>query len=50
MWILWGLILLWLGRRHPVIYDTSDLGRRRRILGIAAILMLALCFTRLPVR
>src|SRR6202043_802447 len=32
-WSLWGLILLWLGRRHPVIYDSSQLGRGRRTLG-----------------
>jgi len=49
-WLVWALLLFLFAMRHPVIYDTSDLGRRRRILGIAAVVMLALCFTRLPVR
>jgi membrane-associated protease RseP (regulator of RpoE activity) len=49
-WLIWALLLFLFAMRHPVIYDTSDLGRRRRILGVAALLMLALCFTRLPVR
>ncbi len=49
-WLVWALLLFLFAMRHPVIYDTSALGRRRRILGIAAGVMLALCFTRLPVR
>jgi membrane-associated protease RseP (regulator of RpoE activity) len=49
-WLVWALLLFLFAMRHPVIYDTSDLGQRRRILGIAALVMLALCFTRLPVR
>jgi len=49
-WLVWALLLFLFAMRHPVIYDTSDLGRRRRILGVAAVVMLALCFTRLPVR
>ena len=27
-WSVWGLILLWLGRRHPIIHDPSDLDVR----------------------
>lgn len=49
-WLVWALLLFLFAMRHPVIYDTSDLGRRRRVLGMIAMLMLALCFTRLPVR
>jgi membrane-associated protease RseP (regulator of RpoE activity) len=49
-WLVWALLLFLFAMRHPVIYDSSDLGRRRRILGVAAVVMLALCFTHLPVR
>ncbi len=48
-WILWGLALLWLGRRHPVICDDSDLGAGRRKLGWVALAVFILCFTYAPI-
>ena len=49
-WLVWAVLLFLFAMRHPVIYDSSDLGLRRRLLGLAAVAMLALCFSRLPVR
>jgi len=49
-WLIWSVLLFLFALRHPTIYDSSDLGRGRRILGIVAVAVLALCFTRLPVR
>jgi membrane-associated protease RseP (regulator of RpoE activity) len=48
-WILWALVLLWLGRRHPVICDDSILGAGRRRLGWAALAVFILCFTYAPI-
>jgi membrane-associated protease RseP (regulator of RpoE activity) len=47
-WLFWAAILFF-GRRHPVVYDTSDLGRGRRQLGWIALIVFALCFTFSPV-
>jgi membrane-associated protease RseP (regulator of RpoE activity) len=49
-WLVWSLLLFLFAMRHPAIYDSQDLGRGRRILGVLAIVTLALCFSRLPVR
>jgi membrane-associated protease RseP (regulator of RpoE activity) len=48
-WILWGLILLWLGRRHPVIYDTADVSPGRRQLAWVALVIFVLCFIYAPI-
>ncbi len=48
VWLLWAVVLFFLGRRHPVIYDSSDLGPGRRKLGWLAMLILLLCFTPTP--
>jgi membrane-associated protease RseP (regulator of RpoE activity) len=49
-WAVWGLVLLWLGRRHPVIHDPAELTAGRRQLGILAFLIFLLCFTLVPIR
>ena len=38
----------WLGRRHPVIYDSTELGDARRKLGWLALVIFILCFTYQP--
>jgi len=48
-WLLWGLILLWVGRRHPLICDDSALGAGRRRLGWTALAIFFLCFTCSPI-
>jgi membrane-associated protease RseP (regulator of RpoE activity) len=47
-WSLWGLVLLRLGRRHPVIHDPVELTPGRRQLGILALIVFILCFTFEP--
>lgn len=48
-WLFWAAILFFLGRRHPVVYDNTDLGRGRRQLGWLAVVVFALCFTFAPI-
>jgi membrane-associated protease RseP (regulator of RpoE activity) len=49
VWLFWAAMLFWLGRRHPPIYDNTDLGSGRVKLGYAALVIFALCFTVAPV-
>jgi membrane-associated protease RseP (regulator of RpoE activity) len=48
-WLVWALVLLWLGRRHPVIHDPTDMTHGRRILGWIALAVFLLCFTFDPI-
>ena len=48
-WTLWGLILLWLGRRHPVIYDDAEMTPGRRQLAWLALAIFLLCFILAPI-
>jgi len=48
-WLVWGAVLLWLGRRHPVILDSSVLGPGRRKLAWIALVIFLLCFTFRPI-
>lgn len=48
--VLMVVMLAILGPRHPrVIYEFEPLGRGRRLLAIAALLIFALCFTPFPI-
>ena len=47
-WLLWGLALLIFGRRHPMVYDSSELDRGRRKLALVALVVFLLCFTFVP--
>lgn len=48
-WALWGGIMLWLGRQHPMIVDSTELSRGRRRLAWLALLAFALCFILAPI-
>jgi membrane-associated protease RseP (regulator of RpoE activity) len=48
-WLLWGLVLLWLGRRHPIIVDPTELSPGRRTLGWFALAIFILCVTYAPI-
>ncbi len=50
VWLFWAVILFFLGRRHPSIYDPEPLDAARRRLGWLAMLVFFLCFTLAPVR
>jgi len=47
-WTVWGLALLWLGRRHPVVEDPTLLSPGRRKLGLLALLVFILCICLIP--
>jgi membrane-associated protease RseP (regulator of RpoE activity) len=47
-WFAWAIILWWLGRRHPAIYDSTALGEARGKLGWLALAIFILCFTYQP--
>ncbi len=48
-WLGWAAILFWLGRRHPVIFDPTDLGAGRRKLGWISLAIFVLCFMPAPI-
>jgi len=48
-WILFAVLLLWLGRRHPVIDDPSRVGGGRTKLGWLALIIFILCFIYEPI-
>jgi len=48
-WLLWGILLYFLGFRHPPPHhDWIPLDRRRRLLGLVTILVFLLTFTPTP--
>jgi membrane-associated protease RseP (regulator of RpoE activity) len=48
-WFFWALVLLWLGRNHPVVYDPTVLDRDRTRLGWMALVIFILCFSWAPI-
>ena len=48
-WLLWAVVLLWLGRRHPVIHDPTEMTEGRRKLGWIALVIFLLCFAFEPI-
>lgn len=49
-WLVWAGVLFLFGMRHPIICDIAPLGRTRVRLALAALLMLVLSFTLVPIR
>jgi len=49
VWLVWAVVLFWMGRRHPAIHDVSDLGPGRRKLGWIALAIFVLCFMPAPI-
>lgn len=47
-WFLWSAVLLFLGPRHPTIYDDRPLDTKRRILAWVTLAVFLLCFTPTP--
>jgi len=48
VWLFWAALLFW-GRRHPMVYDTADLGASRRRLGWISLFVFLLSFTFAPI-
>lgn len=49
VWWVWAAVLFWMGRRHPLIYDTVDVGAGRRKLGWVSLAIFILCFMPAPI-
>ncbi len=48
-WLFWAAMLFLFARRHPPIYDGSELGVARWKLGLLAFVLFLLCFSVAPV-
>lgn len=48
-WWFWAVLLFLFARRHPPVYDETDLGRSRRQLGMLALVVFLLCFSFAPI-
>jgi membrane-associated protease RseP (regulator of RpoE activity) len=49
-WLLWSVLLMATGMRHPQVPPEPDLGPRRRLLAIFAVILLVLTFIPEPFR
>jgi membrane-associated protease RseP (regulator of RpoE activity) len=49
-WAVWPMVLAIFALKHPVICDTTPLGRTRGALGVAALVVFLLTFMFVPVR
>jgi len=50
-WIVWGLIILLLGMKHPRVFDEQErLSGSRRALGFLAVIIFALSFSPAPIK
>jgi membrane-associated protease RseP (regulator of RpoE activity) len=48
-WWFWAVLLFFFARKHPPLYDQSEIGNPRVKLGILALIVFALCFTITPI-
>ncbi len=48
-WLMWAVLLFLFARRHPAIYDLTDIGTERMRLGVLALIMFLLCFMLAPI-
>ena len=48
-WWFWAVMLFLFARKHPPLYDRSEIGESRVKLGVVALLVFALCFSIAPI-
>jgi peptidase M50-like protein len=48
-WLVWAVLLLLFGMRHPAIYDPTELGPGRRRLAWLSLAIFLVCFTLAPI-
>jgi len=48
-WLVWAALLFLFGMRHPVIYDSTPMGTRRKALAWFAVAIFVLSFTVAPI-
>lgn len=49
-WWIWALLMFFLGRRHPLVYDNRPLNRPRRWLAFATLIIFILSVSLTPTR
>jgi membrane-associated protease RseP (regulator of RpoE activity) len=50
LWLVWMLVLLVIGKRHPpTLADHRPVGRGRVVIGLIGLVVFALCFTPKPI-
>jgi membrane-associated protease RseP (regulator of RpoE activity) len=48
-WWFWAVMLFLFARKHPPLYDHSEIGQSRIKLGVVALFIFLLCFTFAPI-
>ena len=48
-WLVWAVLLLLFGMRHPAIYDPAEISSGRRKLAWLSLVIFLLCFTLSPI-
>jgi membrane-associated protease RseP (regulator of RpoE activity) len=48
-WWFWAVLLFFFARRHPPVYDSTEIGTSRIRLGIVALVVFGLCFSYAPI-
>ena len=48
-WWFWAVLLFFFARKHPPLYDQTDIGRSRVKLGMLALIVFVLCFSITPI-
>lgn len=48
-WWFWAVLLFFFARKHPPLYDETELGDRRTKLGVTALVVFLLCFSVAPI-
>ncbi len=48
-WLVWAVLLFFFARKHPPVFDPSNVGSGRLRIGVVALVVFLLCFTLSPV-
>jgi membrane-associated protease RseP (regulator of RpoE activity) len=48
-WLVWAVLLFFLGARHPQVPEWPDMGRGRRLLAVVALVMLLVTISPAPI-
>jgi membrane-associated protease RseP (regulator of RpoE activity) len=48
-WWFWAILIFFFARKHPPLYDSSDIGFSRIKLGVVALCVFILCFSLAPI-
>jgi len=49
-WWIWAVVMFFLGRRHPLVYDRTPISKKRVMLGALALMLFLLSISIVPVR